>query len=46
MQLKKEHPSDYRKLLELFPWAEAQVFRFERGDYNHKEKGDGGEEER
>jgi len=33
-ELKKEHPNDYRKILEVFPFAEAQVFRVERGDFN------------
>lgn len=33
VHIKREHPSDYRKILAVFPWCEAQIFRLERGDF-------------
>jgi len=37
--LKKRCPSDYAKVLKVFPMAEGQVFRVERGDFNKPPKG-------
>ena len=33
-QLKKDHPRDYAKLREVFPFADLQVARLERGDFD------------
>ena len=33
LYIKREHPADYQKILTVFPWAEVQVFRLERGDF-------------
>jgi hypothetical protein len=33
--VRKYHPNDFRKILEVFPYAETQVIRLERGDYDH-----------
>jgi phosphoadenosine phosphosulfate reductase len=30
--IKARHPGDYRKILEVFPWAEVQVRKFESGE--------------
>lgn len=32
--LKKAFPNDYRKIIEAFPFAEIQVVRYERGDFD------------
>lgn len=36
--IKQHHPADYRRILEVFPWAELQVFKFERGQHGSEEK--------
>jgi 3'-phosphoadenosine 5'-phosphosulfate sulfotransferase (PAPS reductase)/FAD synthetase len=35
-RMKKEHPNDYRKILEVFPDAEIQIIRLERGDFEKR----------
>lgn len=38
LQIKRSHPADYRKILEVFPLAEASVYRAERGDFTPSDK--------
>ena len=32
--MKEQHPNDYQQLLKYFPFADIQVIRYERGDYD------------
>jgi 3'-phosphoadenosine 5'-phosphosulfate sulfotransferase (PAPS reductase)/FAD synthetase len=34
--IKREHPADFRKILAVFPWAEVQLFRLKRGDFEKR----------